>query len=150
VLVVTGGSQGGQQALVTAGIHPKITCAIANIPAGCDVNAPQAGRAAGYPYWFSRAKDNPKVWNEIKYFDAATFAARIKCPALVGLGLIDETCPPAGVFAAFNQIQGPKEVVILRDSNHQGTGGTQKEYYKRAEQWIAALVKGEPAPVNGK
>ncbi len=35
-LVVHGGSQGGYQAIVTAGIHPAVTAMAANVPAGCD------------------------------------------------------------------------------------------------------------------
>ena len=44
------------------------------------------------------------------------FAPRIKCPALVSLGLIDTVCRPTGIYAAFNQIPGPKELVVLPDA----------------------------------
>ena len=149
-LVVMGTSQGGQQSLVTAGINPKITAMLANVPAGCDVTGPSAGRLAGFPYWAARAgwEKKPQVIQTGRYFDAGNFAARIKCPSLVALGLIDQTCPAAGVFSAYNQIQGPKEVIVMVNSDHHGTGNAQAEFFKTSEQWLAKMVKGEPPPVK--
>ena len=46
-LVVMGTSQGGQQTLVTAGLHRDITAALALVPSGCDMLAPEVGRANG-------------------------------------------------------------------------------------------------------
>ena len=52
-LVVMGDSQGGQQTLMIAGLHPKnITAALALVPAGGDMLAPDAGRAPGWPHWY--------------------------------------------------------------------------------------------------
>lgn len=153
-LVVTGGSQGGQQSLITAGLHPKITALVANVPAGCDTTGPWIGRASGYPYWAQHAKWRGKpdadkaVMETSRYFDCVNFAANIKCPALVGLGLIDETCPPAGVFAAMNQAKGPKEIVVMVNSAHQDKNGSQKQFYARSEAWLKALQAGQAAPVK--
>jgi cephalosporin-C deacetylase-like acetyl esterase len=55
-----------------------------------------------------------------RYFDAMNFATRIKCPVIVGVGLADTTCPPEGVFAAFNQIRAPKEIIIMPTADHSG------------------------------
>jgi cephalosporin-C deacetylase len=49
-----------------------------------------------------------------------SFAARIKCPRIIGLGLIDTTCPPKGVLAACNAIQIPHKVIIMPNASHQG------------------------------
>jgi len=68
---------------------------------------------------------------------------------LVGLGLVDETCPPAGVFAAMNQVTALKEVVILTDSGHQDVNGSQAPYRKRRDEaWLPALRDGKTPPVN--
>lgn len=144
-LVVMGTSQGGQQSLVTAGMHPRITHMIANVPAGCDVTAAHAGRAFGFPYWanYAKWKKNDKILETGRYFDAAHFTDRAKCPSIVALGLIDETCPPAGVLAACNQLQGPKEVIIMENSDHQGRKNSQAEFYKRSEAKLRDLVKGQ-------
>ena len=81
---------------------------LANVPAGCDSTARQAGRVAGWPYWESKGyggRDVKKVMETSRYYDAVNFARRVKCPALVSMGLIDESCPPAGVLAAYNVLQ---------------------------------------------
>jgi cephalosporin-C deacetylase-like acetyl esterase len=151
-LVVTGTSQGGQQTLMLAGLHPKnITAAMALVPAGCDMMAPAVGRASAYPNWYSSTwdKDAEKVRETSRYFDVVNFARHIECPVLIGLGLRDETCPPATVLAAVNVISSPKEVVMLPTSGHQDENGTQRPFEKRRyDVWLPALLQGKPAPVN--
>jgi cephalosporin-C deacetylase len=152
-LIVRGTSQGGQQTLMLAGLHPKdLTAALALVPAGCDMLAPEQGRAAGYPYWLNDTqggKDPQKVRETSRYFDNVNFARHIRCPVLVGLGLRDETCPPAGVLAALHEAHAPKELVILPKSGHQDENGSQQPYYAREfGVWLPALRQGRPAPVN--
>lgn len=150
-LVVAGASQGGWQSLVVAGLHPKFTAALALVPAGCDMLGPDVGRQAGWPQWYSQiaGKDPARVRQASRYFDVVNFAPRIHCPVLVGLGLIDETCPPEGIMAALNQIDAPKEVIILPLSDHGGTNDSQREFYNlRDGAWLPALSAGQPAPVN--
>ena len=128
-LVVHGGSQGGYQAIVTAGMHPAVTAMAANVPAGCDHTGKLAGRAPGWPNWASRTwqgKDAAKMLNAARYFDAMNFAPKIQCPALVGLGLVDPVCPPEGVLATVNLIKGPKKIIIMPKADH---GGDHKAYY---------------------
>jgi cephalosporin-C deacetylase len=148
VLVVSGGSQGGQQSIVTAALHPKVTALMANVPAGCDVTGPVAGRAFGFPYWYGSASKDAKALEQTRYFDVMNFAARVKVPALVGVGLIDETCPPAGIYATTNQFRGPKEVVLLPLAPHQNVKNSHGPYYARARAWEQALLKGEKPPVK--
>lgn len=149
-LVVTGGSQGGLQSIVTAGLHPKISAVLACVPAGCDLNGPVAGRMPGWPMWYFKAqgKDEAKVRGAAGYYDVVNFASRVKCPVLIGAGLIDTTCPPPGVFAAYNQLQGPKEIVVLPFGEHGEKKGSHRPYYARFDAWNQTLVKGNPAPVK--
>ena len=148
-LIVTGTSQGGYQTLFTAAMHPKVTAMLANVPGGCDMTGPDNERAPGWPSWCTAYQGSSKlkqVMETARYYDAVNFASRIKCPALVSLGLIDETCPPSGVLAAFNQIRGPRLHVIMPNSDHHGTHNSQGEYFKLSEQWVAALAAGKPLP----
>ncbi|HVU27760.1 MAG TPA: acetylxylan esterase [Verrucomicrobiae bacterium] len=151
-LVVMGDSQGGQQTLMIAGLHPKnITAALALVPANGDTLAPDIGRAPGWPHWYfnTDGKDPKKVHEASRYYDIANFARHIECPVLAGLGLRDETCPPSSVLAAVNRIKSPKEVVILPKSGHQDEHGTQASYnQRRYSAWLPALRQGNPAPVN--
>ena len=154
-LIVTGTSQGGMQTLITAGLHPKISAAAALVPAGCDLTAALAGdggaRDPGWPkpniWTFVKSADPKKVLETFRYFDAVNFTPRIKCPILVGMGLIDTTCPPAGVYAACNQINSPTELVVLPKSEHQDHGGSQARFNQRLQAWLSELQKGNPAPI---
>ena len=145
-LLVTGASQGGLQSFVSAGLNSKVTEMMVVIPAGCDHSGALVGRKPGWPFRMTQV--DPAKMAQVRtfgYFDAVNFAARVKCPALIGLGLIDETSPPSGVYAAVNQLQGPKEVVVLVNSDHQGTGKSQAPYNSRAAQSRAAtLATGLP------
>jgi cephalosporin-C deacetylase-like acetyl esterase len=151
-LVVMGDSQGGQQTIMIAGLHPKnITAALALVPANGDTLAPEVGRAPGWPQWYfnTEGKDPQKVREASRYYDIANFARHIKCPMLVGLGLRDETCPPSSVLAVVSQIKSSREVVILPKSGHQDEHGTQAFYNRRRyDVWLPALRQGKPAPVN--
>jgi len=151
-LLVTGTSQGGMQTLLTAGFHPKVTAAIACVPAGCDFTGPEAGRSPGWPgwYWSTNGKDPAKVREASRYYDVVNFASRIQCPVLVAVGLIDQTCPPAGIFAALNQVKGPKEILIMPNGEHQDHNGAHQPFYERSWAWKTALVQGKPAPVKDR
>jgi cephalosporin-C deacetylase-like acetyl esterase len=152
VFAVTGTSQGGLQGLATAGLHPKITAVLVNVPAGCDTTGPWAGHSVSWPYWFrsTQGKDAKKVMETSRYFDGGNFAETIRCPALVAVGLIDQTSTPAGVFAAFNRIKGPKEIVAMVDSPHQNKNNSQAAWNRRSAEWLQSLVKGNSAPVAAK
>lgn len=82
-LVVMGTSQGGQQAIMIAGLYPGVTAMMAMVPSSCDVTGPTIGRAIGYPNWADQAKEkhNDAILQTGRYFDPVNFASRIKCPA---------------------------------------------------------------------
>jgi cephalosporin-C deacetylase len=147
-LVVMGTSMGGQQSLCTAGLHPKVTAMLVNVPAGADVAGDAFGRKTGYPFW---DPNDPQVIETARYFDTANCAARIHAPSLVSMGFLDVTTPPVGIWAAFNQIRGPKEAAPMPDSphNHLATAEQSLPWTQRSAAWLDALVHGrspfEPA-----
>ena len=148
-LVVMGGSQGGQQSLVTAGLHPAVTAALAIVPAGCDMLGPDIGRRGGWPQWYSitDGKDEAAVHEASRYFDVANFVPRITCPVLIGIGLLDQTCPPEGIFAAANQIRSHREVILMPKGAHQEQNGSHRAYHERCYgEWLPALREGKPPP----
>jgi cephalosporin-C deacetylase len=151
-LIVTGTSMGGQQCLITAGLSPHITAATALVPAGCDLTGALAGRDPGFPkpnLWYGQPADPKKALDTARYFDVVNFAPRIHCPILVGMGLLDTTCPAVGIYAAINQLnpKTPRELVILPRSQHQEDHGSQSPFNKRNEAWLKALQKSDPAPI---
>ncbi len=142
-LVVMGTSMGGQQSLCTAGLHPKVTAMLVNVPAGADVNGTAHGRRTGYPFWDA---NDPKVLETAQYFDTANCAARIKVPSLVSLGFIDTATPPVGIWSAYNVIRGPKQVAPMTQSphNHLATPEQSKPWNDASARWLSALVAGRP------
>ena len=115
-IVLTGGSQGGQQSFALAGLRPdKITAVLVCVPAGADTNGDLHGRKSGFPNWPS---DNPEAMETALYFDPVNFASRIKAPVMAGMGFIDTVSPPAGIWTALNQIRGDTEPLPLIESEH--------------------------------
>lgn len=148
-MVVTGTSMGGQQSLCTAAFHSAVTALVVHVPAGADTLGPLHGRASGYPNW---PTDHPKVVRTSPYFDTVNCASRIKVPSLVSMGFVDTVTPPVGIWAAFNEIRGPKEVVPLVNAahNHESTPEQQAAYTSRAVEWFRMLAAGQDvfAPAN--
>jgi cephalosporin-C deacetylase len=142
-LVVTGTSMGGQQSLCAAGLHPGVTHVVVNVPAGADANGTAQGRKTGYPFWDA---NDPKVLETAAYFDTVNCAARIKAPSLVSMGFIDTTTPPVGIWAAFNQIKGPKQAAPMPESphNHLATPEQSLPWTHASARWLTALVNGRP------
>jgi cephalosporin-C deacetylase len=140
-IVLTGGSMGGQQSLVLAGLRPeKITAALVCVPAGADANGDLHGRKAGYPNWPS---DNPDVMKTALYFDTVNFASRIQAPVMAGMGFIDTTSPPAGVWTMLNQIKGPKEPLPMIESEHDNfTPDKGRACPARTKEILDLLVNG--------
>src|SRR6185436_2692521 len=138
-LVVMGTSMGGQQSLCTAGLHPKVTAMMINVPAGADANGTAHGRKIGYPNW---DVNDPKVLETAQYFDTVNCATRIKVPSLVSMGFIDTVTPPVGIWTAFNQIQAPKQAAPMPTSphNHLATPEQAMPWTKASANWLSALV----------
>lgn len=146
-LLVQGGSQGGLQTIVTAGLHPAVTAITANVPAGCDHTGADLKRAPGWPNLVNNwsGKDEAKLRTASMYYDVVNFARRVKCPSLIGMGLIDTICPAPGVFAAFNQITAPKRIVIMTLADH---WGPHNAYYPIMGAWWGAAREGKELPLK--
>ena len=104
-LVVKGGSQGGLQASWAAGLDHDVTFANVEVVWGCDLYMPSGPRKRLKGSWHIPAAAG------LGYFDAINHIRRAKCPVEIGrAGLGDYTCPPSGLAAYYNAIQGPKSI----------------------------------------
>jgi cephalosporin-C deacetylase-like acetyl esterase len=146
-IVLKGGSMGGQQSLVLAGLRPdKITAVLVCVPAGADTNADLHGRKAGYPNW---PTENPEVARTALYFDTVNFASRIQAPVLAGMGFIDTISPPAGIWTVLNQIHGIKEPLPMIESEHDNfTPQKGRACPARSEEVLDLLLKGGESRPN--
>jgi cephalosporin-C deacetylase len=142
ILVVNGTSMGGQQSLCVAGLHPKVTHLVVEVPSGCDLNAGLHARQQGYPNF---PANDAKAMETARYVDAINFAPHIRAKCLVGMGFVDTVAPPCGIWTAFNLIRGPKEVAPMVDAPHNNTATRlqQKPFTDRANAWLSAIVKNE-------
>ena len=142
-IVLTGGSQGGQQSFALAGLRPeKITAVLICVPAGADTNGDLHGRKSGFPNW---PADNPKAMETALYFDPVNFASRIKAPVMAGMGFIDTVSPPAGIWTALNQIPGPTEPLPLIESEHDNfTPEKGRACPARTQQILDSIRTGAP------
>jgi cephalosporin-C deacetylase len=121
-IAVTGGSQGGALAIVTAALHPRVRYAAALYPALSDMTGYLQGRAGGWPHMFSPLQrgtyENPKMIETVGYYDAVNFARKLRVPGWYAWGYNDEVCPPTTAYAVYNNISSPKELLITKESGH--------------------------------
>lgn len=134
-LIVYGSSQGGFQALAAAGLDPRVTFICAGVPAGCDHTGTAANRINGWPKLVpidAEGNPDPMAFEAARYFDCVNFATRPKCKgAVVTVGFIDTTCPPTGVYAAYNALPVPKTIHADVAAGHTNTPGA-KEFMQEA------------------
>jgi cephalosporin-C deacetylase-like acetyl esterase len=143
-IVLTGSSMGGMQSLATAALNPtRVTAIAVRVPAGADMNGGLHGRKTGYPNW---PIDDTNVVKTSPYFDPVNFAPRIKAATLVGMGFIDTTSPPAGVWTVYNLIPAPKAIVPLIDTAHDNVSPPEKyvPFETRKMAMFNQILAGQP------
>ncbi|HND89137.1 MAG TPA: acetylxylan esterase, partial [Saprospiraceae bacterium] len=121
-VAVTGVSQGGGLTLMAAGLDPRIKFISQGVTALCNHAGFVSGYSSGFPYWAKDAGDHGvdigKVVQETGYYDAVNFARLYKGPSLNFVGYNDDICPPASVFAAYNQMAGRKTMMHSITTGH--------------------------------
>lgn len=109
-IIVRGGSQGGAQTAFIASMDPRITTAVMTVPAMLDQGGSLQGRRSTWPGVTDKYGMESAAGKVCPYFDPALMLKYAKANFWIELGLFDETCPPANVYAGINQIKSPKEV----------------------------------------
>jgi cephalosporin-C deacetylase len=129
-IAVCGDSQGGGMSIAAAGLDPRIKAVMPDVPFLCDF--PHAVQVAlREPYteivrFLAQHRDKKdRVFETLTYFDCVNFARFSKAPALFSVAMMDETCPPSTVYAAFNAYVGDKRMVEYDFNNHEGGGAHQ-------------------------
>jgi cephalosporin-C deacetylase len=125
-VAVTGGSQGGGIALAAGGLCEGLAAVMPDVPFLCHFE-----RAVGLtdkdPYQeivrylsVHRGAD-ADVFRTLSYFDGAAFATRATAPGLFSVALMDFTCPPSTVFAAYNRYGATdKTIEVYTHNDHEG------------------------------
>jgi cephalosporin-C deacetylase-like acetyl esterase len=134
-IAVSGGSQGGGLSLATAALDQRISLCAPDIAFLCDwkryfaiTDWPEVNE------WIA-AKET-RSWSStlrtVSYFDTMNMADRIKCPVFFGVGLQDDVCPAATIFAVYNRIKTEKEFRVYPNTKH----WVPKEHWDERDQWI--------------
>jgi len=126
-IAITGGSQGGGITLAVSGLDPTVNVVMPDVPFLCHYRrATEIVDSAPYNEISKFCKIHRDkigtVFDTLSYFDGVNFAARAQGQALFSTGLMDQTCPPSTVFAAYNHYAGPKDIRVWHYNNHEGGG----------------------------
>lgn len=73
------------------------------------------GSAASIQHFVGKCPEAPSV---LRYYDAAVAARHITIPVHCACALFDPAVAPAGQFAIFNALAGPKELFLLTAGHH--------------------------------
>lgn len=126
---VVGQSQGGGVALAAAGLIPDLTSVIALVPFLCDF--PRAVEITDqHPYGEiaaflkARREDTETAMATLANFDSVFFARRATAPLFMSAALMDITCPPSTVYAAYNNYGSAEKFLQVWPFNGHEGGGT--------------------------
>jgi cephalosporin-C deacetylase-like acetyl esterase len=145
-ILVIGESQGGGQALVAAGLDPRVSAVVAIVPAMCDWFGSFEGRMGGWPQPYESDSLKKEMRKALPYFDAANILKDSKASIYAEIGLIDMVCPSTSVYAALNQAKGQKFIhAVPYRPHHQPEGALvktwEKDFYKTREAFIQIFLK---------
>lgn len=137
-LGVTGGSQGGGLAIITAALDSRVKGLVSSYPALSDMTGYINGRAGG---WFHGLRDPKNQTKEkietLSYYDVVNFAKRVKVPGMYSMSYNDEVVPPTSSYAAYNSISAPKKLILGLELGHANS----PEQNNRLNDFIEKLLK---------
>jgi cephalosporin-C deacetylase-like acetyl esterase len=121
-LGVTGGSQGGALTIVTAALDSRVKVLAAHYPALADLTGFLYNRAGGWPLiFYYKYGNNINVKDKtetIGYYDVVNFAKSLTVEGLYTWGFNDEIVPPTSMYAAYNSITAPKNLILNLEAGH--------------------------------
>ena len=134
----TGGSQGGGLTVACISLEPRIQRAAPVFPFLSDYkrvwDMDMAKDAYSelkefFRHFDPRHEKENAIFEKLGYIDIQFLAPRIRANVLWAIGLMDTICPPSSQFAAYNKINGPKDLVIYPDFGHEGLPGLNDKIY---------------------
>lgn len=123
-VAVEGGSQGGALTFATAALdNERIAVCAPYVPFLSDFQ--DYFKIASWPgneFINFVEKEKRMTWEEVyrvlSYFDIKNLAPMIKAPLMMGVGLVDDVCPPHINFAAYNNVQSEKAYIVYPKAGH--------------------------------
>jgi cephalosporin-C deacetylase len=134
-----GGSQGGGLTLACVSLEPKVKLAAPTFPFLSDYKRVwDMDLAAGayeelktyFRQFDPRHLRENEIFTKLGYIDIQNLAKRIKADILMGVGLMDNICPPSTQYATYNKITSNKKTIIYPDFGHEGLPGFDDMVYQ--------------------
>ncbi|MCU0459156.1 MAG: acetylxylan esterase [Bacteroidales bacterium] len=137
-IAVEGSSQGGALTFATAALaSDRIAVCAPQVPFLSDFR--DYFRVAAWPAnEFIDLVENRKAltWEHayytLSYFDIKNLAPMIKAPLIMGVGLLDDVCPPHINFAAYNLVTSEKKYIAYPRAGH----GLPEHFWHAKMGWI--------------
>jgi cephalosporin-C deacetylase len=92
--------------------------------------------------------EHPEVLEVLRYFDAASAAARIDIPVQVAAALFDPAVPPPGQFAVYNALRGTRDLVVMSAGHfeHAGAAAEEQAVADARRAFLTAHLGGQVTP----
>ena len=124
-IAVTGGSQGGGIALAAAALSPHPIAVMPDVPflshfrRAVDLS-PGDPYAEVARYLGAHRSRTKQAFETLAHFDVAILGKRASAPALFSVAMMDQTCLPSTVFAAYHAYGGQKRIQVYEFNDHEG------------------------------
>jgi cephalosporin-C deacetylase len=149
-VALSGGSQGGGITIAVAGLVPDVVAAMPDVPflshyrrAVSITDSQPYGEITRFLSVYRDPAVEEQVWRTFSYLDAVSFARRARSAGLFSVALMDATCPPSTVYAAFNSWAPDQAEPVVKDmdvypyNNHEGGGDYR---FPRKLAWLGKLI----------
>jgi len=143
-IAVTGNSQGGGISLAAAALAPHVRAVLPDVPFLCCFRrAVELSPTSPYDEiarYLSVHRDHVEpVFRTLGYFDGVSFARRVRVPALVSVGLMDDIVLPSTVYAAYNHLASvDRELAEYPFNGHEGGAG---HHFVRQVRWLRSRLR---------
>ncbi|WP_462413208.1 acetylxylan esterase [Neobacillus sp. Marseille-QA0830] len=138
-VAATGWSQGGALAIACAALEPRIKKAAPVYPFLSDYKRVWEMDLAKDAYaelltYFRKFdpqhKREEEIFTKLGYIDIQHLAPLIQAEVLIGVGLMDNICPPSTQFAAINKITAPVQLEVYPDFGHEELPGLNDKIFQ--------------------
>ncbi|TVY03925.1 alpha/beta fold hydrolase [Paenibacillus cremeus] len=135
----TGWSQGGALAIACAALEPRIKKAAPVYPFLSDYKRvwemdlakdAYAELRTYFRHFDPQHKREDDIFTKLGYIDIQHLASRIQAEVLIGVGLMDNICPPSTQFAAINKMTAPVQLEIYPDFAHEQLPGMHDKIFQ--------------------
>jgi cephalosporin-C deacetylase len=148
-IYVEGGSQGGALGIATAALDKRVRVLTVQVPLYSDIrdtydiSATYTDQVFPFKMFRKYYDTHPGyTWDDFykvfDYYDPQNFAPKVKCPVLMGIGLLDLFCPPRSSMCMFNHLGTKnKEFITVANSTHE----VNFNYFMFQNNWLREQLR---------